>query len=121
MATLAPTPEQFRAFAELQDEGPIFMVNLLKFKPDGGRESYRIYGEKFAEMMMPKGVELLYLGNAVMTLIGEEEWDEVVVVKYPSRDSFVEMVQDPAYQEISRHRTEGLLDSRLILTKQPST
>ena len=51
MATLAPTPEQFKAFTELPDEGPIVMVNLLKFKPDGGRESYRIYGEKFAEMM----------------------------------------------------------------------
>ena len=84
---------------------------------------YRLVAEngEFAELMMPKGVELLYLGNAVMTLIGGEEWDEVVVVKYPSRVSFVEMVRDPAYQEISRYRTEGLLDSRLILTKQPST
>jgi uncharacterized protein (DUF1330 family) len=121
MATLAPTPEQFKAFTELQDEGPIVMVNLLKFKPDGGRDSYRIYGEKFAEMMMPKGVELVYLGDALMTLIGGEEWDEVVVIRYPSRDSFVEMVRDPAYQEISRYRTEALLDSRLILTKQLST
>jgi uncharacterized protein (DUF1330 family) len=118
MATLTPTPEQFKAFAELQDEGPIVMVNLLRFKPEGGRESYRLYAEKFVEMMVPKGVELLYLGTAVMSLIGEEEWDEVIVVKYPSRDSFVEMAMNEDYQEISKHRTEGLLDSRLILTKQ---
>jgi uncharacterized protein (DUF1330 family) len=118
VATLTPTPEQFKAFTELKDEGPIIMVNLLKFKPDGGRESYQTYGEKFQEMMAPKGVEVLYLGHAVMTLIGEEEWDEVIVVKYPSRDSFVEMATNEAYQEIAKYRTEGLLDSRLILTKQ---
>ena len=119
MAALTPTPEQFKAFTELQDEGPIMMVNLLKFKPDGGRESYQTYAEKFQEMMAPKGVEVLYLGHAVMSLIGEEEWDEVIVVKYPSRDSFVEMATNEAYQEIAKYRTEGLLDSRLILTKQP--
>jgi uncharacterized protein (DUF1330 family) len=118
MATLTPTPEQFKAFTELQDEGPIVMVNLLKFRPDGGRDSYRTYAEKFQKLMGPKGVELLYRGSAVMSLIGEEEWDEVIVVKYPSRDSFVEMAMNEAYQEIAKYRTEALLDSRLILTKQ---
>jgi uncharacterized protein (DUF1330 family) len=118
MATLTPTPEQFKAFTELQDEGPIVMINLLKFRPDGGRESYRTYAEKFQELMTPKGVEVLYHGSAVMSLIGEEEWDDVLVVRYPSRDSFVAMAMNEAYQEISKYRTEGLLDSRLILTKQ---
>jgi uncharacterized protein (DUF1330 family) len=118
MATLTPTAEQFKAFTELQDEGPIVMVNLLKFRPDGGRDSYRTYAERFQELMGPQGVELLYWGSAVMSLIGEEEWDEVIVVKYPSRDSFVEMAMNEAYREIAKYRTEGLLDSRLILTKQ---
>ena len=107
-----------KAFAALQDEGPIIMINLLKFKPDGGRESYQTYGAKFSEMMMPKGVEVIYRGKAVMSVIGQEDWDEVIVVKYPSRDSFIEMSMDAAYQEIAKHRTAGILDSRLILTKQ---
>jgi len=118
MGIVNPTGEQMKAFAELQDEGPIFMINLLKFKPDGGRESYQTYGQKFSEMMMPKGVEVIYRGNAVMSVIGEEEWDEVIVVKYPSKAAFIEMTVDAAYQEISKHRTAGIEDSRLVLTKQ---
>ena len=118
MGIVNPTGEQMKAFAELPDEGPIYMINLLKFKPDGGRESYQTYGQKFSEMMMPKGVEAIYRGKAVMTVIGEEDWDEVIVVKYPSKDAFIEMTMNPEYQEIAKHRTAGILDSRLIFTKQ---
>ncbi len=118
MGIVNPTGEQMKAFAELQDEGPIFMINLLKFKPDGGEESYRTYQRKFVEIMMPKGVELIYQGRAVMSVIGEEDWDEAIVVKYPSKDAFIEMSMNPEYQEIAKHRTAGILDSRLVFTKQ---
>ncbi|MCP4749438.1 MAG: DUF1330 domain-containing protein, partial [Proteobacteria bacterium] len=47
MEFVSPTREQMAAFAELQDEGPIYMLNLLKFKPDGGEDSYEIYVQKF--------------------------------------------------------------------------
>ena len=53
-----------------------------------------------------------------LTVIGPEEWDQVIVVKYPSRDSFIEMTQNPEYLEISKYRTDSLQDSRLFLTKQ---
>ena len=36
---MGPTPEQMQQFMSLPD-GPIVMVNLLKFKPDGGAEEY---------------------------------------------------------------------------------
>jgi uncharacterized protein (DUF1330 family) len=117
MGIVQPTKEQMKAFAEMPDEGPIFMINLLKFKADGGRESYQTYGQKFAEIMMSKGVEIIYHGNAKLTVIGTEDWDEVIVVKYPSRDSFIEMTTNPEYQAASKFRTAGIEDSRLILTK----
>jgi len=118
MGILAPTGEQIKAMIAMQDEGPIVMINLLKFKPDGGEESYRKYGEEFQKIMAPKGVEVIYQGECYLTMIGQEEWDLVIVVKYPSRDSFIEMTQNPEYQEISKYRTDGLQDSRLFLTKQ---
>ena len=54
-----------------------------------------------------------------MSLIApeEEEWDDVVLVEYPSRDAFVKMVESAEYQAVSPHRTAGLLDSRLIATQ----
>ncbi len=118
MEFLTPTQEQMKAVAELQDEGPIYMLNLLKFKPDGGEESYETYTQKVKELMFPKGMEFTFTGKAMMSVIGEEDWDEVLIVKYPSKDAFIEMSMDPEYLEIFKHRTEAVLDSRLILTKQ---
>jgi hypothetical protein len=37
---LEPTPEQFAALAARPTDAPVVMVNLLKFKSDGGRERY---------------------------------------------------------------------------------
>jgi uncharacterized protein (DUF1330 family) len=36
------------------------------------------------------------------------------MVEYPSRAAFLEMVADADYQELSKHRTAALEDSRLI-------
>ena len=46
-----------------------------------------------------------------------EEWDETVLVQYPSREAFLGMIESEAYLAISPHRTAALLDSRLIATK----
>ena len=64
MGILSPTGEQIKAMIAMQDEGPIVMINLLKFKPDGGMESYQKYGEEFQKIMGPQGVEVIYQGNA---------------------------------------------------------
>ena len=45
MAFIMPTEDQFKRIMEEDYKGPIVMVNLLKFKPDGGAESYRKYYE----------------------------------------------------------------------------
>ena len=37
---LLPTRDQFKQLMAMDYDGPIRMINLLKFKPDGGRESY---------------------------------------------------------------------------------
>ena len=118
MGILSPTGEQIKAMIAMQDEGPIVMINLLKFKPDGGMESYQKYGEEFQKIMGPQGVEVIYQGKCSLTMIGHEKWDRVIVVKYPSRDVFIEMYQNKEYQEISKYRMEGLADSRLFLTKE---
>ena len=38
-----PTREQFKALMAQDYKGPIMMINLLKYKKDGGRESYEKY------------------------------------------------------------------------------
>lgn len=118
MQWVEPTEAQYEELAKLRDECPLVMVNLLKFKPDGGADAYKTYGEQFSAMMEPLGVEIVYRGKCVLTAIGEDDWDEVIVVRYRSRAAFDEMERNPAYQEAMQHRAKGIADSRLFVTKE---
>ena len=37
---MSPTPEQFQAFLAMKYDVPVVIVNLLRFKPDGGAAEY---------------------------------------------------------------------------------
>ena len=113
-----PTPQQVEAFAATAQPSsePVFMLNLLRFKEGTGAESYGRYGAAVAEHLARVGGELVWAGACDTALIGpqDREWDAALVVRYPSRAAFLEMVGDPAYLEIAKDRTAGLADSRLI-------
>ena len=51
--------EAFKGFAERADEGPLVMLNLLAFKPDGGEERYREYAAATAPFLARVGGRLL--------------------------------------------------------------
>jgi hypothetical protein len=51
---------------------------------------------------------------------GHEDWDEVILAKYPSLKVFLEMNRDPEYLKIIHYRMDGIEDSRLIMTLQSS-
>ena len=114
---IMPTPDQFKQLMSQGYKGPIVMVNLLKFKPDGGAESYRKYYQATKELMADKAItRTIYRGNGLMPVIGEEEWDQVGLYEYPSIDAFIEMNRDKRYQDVVPLRTNALIDSRLYCT-----
>ena len=117
MAFIMPTQDQFKKIMSQDYKGPIVMVNLLKFKPDGGAESYKKYYEATRQIMEGKGISrVVYRGNGLMPVIGEEEWDEIALYEYDSIDAFIEMNRNKEYQAVIHLRTEALLDSRLYCT-----
>ncbi len=46
-----PDPTALAAFAQRAADGPVVMLNLLKFLPDGGAERYGEYGEAVAPLL----------------------------------------------------------------------
>lgn len=99
-----------------QGEGPVVMLNLLRFRPDGGRESYRRYAEALGAGVHDRyGLEVLYSGEGGPALVAEpgQEWDSVVLVRYPNRQAFVDMVRDPEYRAAAHLRAEALVESVL--------
>lgn len=118
-----PTEAQVQTLmtAAQKSDAPIVMVNLLAFDDEGGRDSYLRYAEAVQPHLKKVGASILYVGDATHTVIGGEDtpwWDTILLVQYPSRAKFLEMVLDPGYQEIAAHRTAALHTSGLIATEQ---
>ncbi len=113
--------EQMKAMADAGPEGPIYMVNLLKFKekaqyPDGrdtdlsGREAYMIYGRAVAGILPKFGGRAIFGADVTHLSLGqvEELWDEVAIAMYPKRSAMVDMTSSKEWQEAAVHREAGL-------------
>ena len=53
------------------------MLNLLRFKPDGGRERYAEYGAAVAPLLEKVGGRIVLAGEPAAPLLGEASWDSV--------------------------------------------
>ncbi len=126
-----PTPDQMKAITDQTTEGPLIMVNLLKFRdkavykdgrPDNisGAEAYGRYAEQMRKIVEREGGRFLFGGKVRGLVIGEvdELWDVVGIVEYPSHEEFLRIVMLPEVQEISVHREAGLAGQLLIQTAQ---
>lgn len=125
-----PTKEQYAQFKSLEREGPIHMLNLVRFReraayPDGrhasGEEAYRAYAEASGPVFARVGGKQHWVGKFECTLIGpsDERWDRAFIAEYPSYKAFVAMLADPVYREAVKHRQAAVETSRLIRL-QPS-
>ena len=116
-----PNKEQIKGFMEPVSEGPICMVNLLKFKEkaeyeDGrdtdltGREAYALYEEGVKKLLQEIGGGIGFEGDVERLALGEVEelWDVVALAVWPSRGAMFEVMQSPEMQAISVHRSAGL-------------
>ncbi len=126
MAQTAPEPEQMQEFLEGPAEGPVVMVNLLRFKkeadaPDeglSGQEAYGRYGAQMIQWVTSQGGRLIWSGRVDSMVIGDtdEYFHQVALVEYPSRAEFLRIAGDPRVAEFSVHRTAGLEMQWLIAT-----
>lgn len=107
-------PEAFAAFAGRAAEGPVVMLNLLAFKPDGGEERYGAYGEAVMPLLTGIGGRPLASYRPGPTMIGDGNWDLAILVEYPTRQAFLDMISSPEYQAISHLRTEALTRAALV-------
>lgn len=132
MPFIDPENQTLEALSKLEDKSPVVMLNMLRFReqavyPEGsehapcsGREAYQRYAQQAIKHVQALGGDAVWLGEVQTTLIGpqDEPWDEVILVRYPSRAAFLKMVSDPNYLNCSVHRTAALVDSRLIAMRE---
>jgi len=126
------SPERIEQMMQPGPDGPIHMVNLLKFRAraeyeDGretdltGREAYQIYGRGVAELLPTYGGGVEFVGDVTFLALGQvdELWDEIAIATYPSRADLVAMSSSDEWRELAVHRTAGLAGQLNIETVAP--
>jgi uncharacterized protein (DUF1330 family) len=111
MPAVDPTGADLKQFLAEDDGMPVTMLNLLKFKADGGRDRYDAYATAIGPFLKRVGGTVVYFGSTATPLVAppaDTAWDAVLLVRYPSRQAFSAMVADPEYQQITHLRTEAL-------------
>ena len=122
MSSISPNESQIRELVNRIDDGPVVMINLLKFReramgePLSGAEAYGRYATAVGAMIHDLGGRILWRGRADQVLIGDSDqrWDMAVLVEYPTRRAFLEMINLPEYQNVHLDRDSGLERTSLI-------
>ena len=130
---VAPTEEQMKGFLEPGREGPIYMLNLLKFKETaqyadgretdlGGAEAYAIYGQEVIQHLQKVGGAPMFSAGVERLMLGEVEelWDAAAIAMSPSRKAMLEMISSSEYQASALHREAGLAGQLNIELIEPS-
>lgn len=109
------TPADIDRFLAEDDQQPVVMLNLLRFKADGGRQRYLDYLAMAGPIVGRYGAEIIFAGDGLTALCAEpgQAWDAVALVRYPRRSAFVEMIADPAYAVADPIRMSALEEAVL--------
>jgi uncharacterized protein (DUF1330 family) len=112
---------ELQKFVAHSDNRPVVMINLLKFKEktdDGevGAQVYNRYVAKAGPLLAAVGGRLVWQGTPEQILIGGEadRWDKVLLVEYPSRKAFLDLVNNPEFQAMQADRLAAL-DSTVLI------
>lgn len=100
--------------AGLPDQGPVVMINLLQLRD---RDAYRRYSELAMPLIKARGGTVIWAGNGEAVAFGDpvaDRWDYVVLVRYPSRAAFVDMVGSPEYAAANVHREQAVVRHVII-------
>ena len=129
-----PSGEQLDALTALAGtdaDGPLVMLNLNRYRdraayeeepPGGGahdvsgHEAYTRYGMTALKVLARVGGEIVWARQATMTVVGDESdrCDEVIAVRYPSAQAFLDLALDPELTAALPHRDAGLERAAII-------
>jgi len=114
-----------RAWAEADDGKPFYMLNLMRYHdklrtfpgslPFSGspRESNAIYEKAATPLALKTGAYPLFAGevqggNVMGFGPGQDGWNRVLLMRYPSRRAFLDLVTDPGYAPIAPYKLMAL-------------
>jgi hypothetical protein len=128
---LDPSPDNIQALVARAVEGPIVMLNLLRFRevadyrgfpeleppaPISGRAAYELYIRHTRPFLEATGGSVVMVGEGGNFFVGptEERWDLALLVRQNSLADFFSFASNPGYLAGIGHRTAAVEDTRLL-------
>ncbi|MEN0061162.1 MAG: hypothetical protein AAGA48_03375 [Myxococcota bacterium] len=116
--------EQVQRMLQNPTEGPIYFVNLIKFRDRAvyadGRET-DLTGRQANDLYSPIpfitaiGGRVVYSGSVSDVVEGDDAWEEIGIVEYPCPLANFAMSLHPDFQETSIHKDAGLEKSTILV------
>ncbi len=103
MSEIKDNPEELKRLEKNPNEGPVMMLNLLKFKPDGAA-FYDLYLKEAGKMFLSGGGKVLFQGRCNELINGSETWDYFLLLQQPSRSAFIRMINNPEFVKVHEYR-----------------
>jgi uncharacterized protein (DUF1330 family) len=114
-----PPTQEFGAFLAKEPERVLYVLNLNQHSD---RREYAQYGRNTLPQLLRRSAGPVFAADALPAVVGAashplaQPWDEVLLVRYPSRAAMLDMLRDPEYQRGLPHRERGLARAGLIAT-----
>ena len=121
-------PEELKNLRQLlkDDDGDeFFMLNLNLYEyaenevQQGVPVAYQKYGQAVMPMILKRAGHPIYIGEISNYPVGgikEGGWQEIILVRYRSRQDFVNMVTSIEYLKAAKHRYVGIEYAEVIPT-----
>lgn len=113
------------------DDGPIWMVNLMKYRDvadyaDATGDTPAISGREADDRYAPLdvlaniGAEVVFHGDVDQQLLGDGTvWDRIGIVRYPTRRSFIDMQSRQDFADRHVHKAAGM-DRTIVMGCLPN-
>ena len=111
----------FLATRPSDEDGPIFMVNLMKYRDvaqydDGeatisGREADDKYNP--SSILNKLGADIMFAADVRTSVVGAD-WDRIAIVRYPTRRTFIDMQTRKDFRDKHVHKNAGIFISSCI-------
>ena len=92
---------------------PIDALNLVDLSDEA---SYRWYGLLLSPLVLLLGGWPVWAGIHQRSLLGEKQADEIVIVRYPSHHTLLNIMNSPYYRLMNRLRERGVSYLRFSIT-----
>ena len=97
------------ALAKSPNEGPVAMLNLVKYR---NRAAYGEYAKLTGKLVAEHGGRMLWAGAIAEVALdegGDTDWDFAAIVLYPTRQAFIDLATSEEYLAADEIRRTGVL------------